>query len=126
MKCVINKVKDVRVLLSISKRASLNEVILNNFFIVNNVRPLIYLCYLLLPNLLFDVLHRWMVLRLTGGRKLLCLPISAKTRDSWNMRRKKVKKKDQYQYLGNCPPTPPLTCCWVRGGVGGQLSRCWY
>ena len=54
----------------------------NNFFIVNNVRPLIYLCYLLLPNLLFDVLHRWMVLRLTGGRKLLCLPISAKTRDS--------------------------------------------
>ena len=78
MKCVINKMKDVRVLLSIS----LNEVILNNFFIVNNVRPLIYLCYLLLPNLLFDVLHRWMVLRLTGGRKLLCLPISAKTRDS--------------------------------------------
>ena len=82
MKCVINKMKDVRVLLSISKRASLNEVILNNFFIVNNVRPLIYLCYLLLPNLLFDVLHRWMVLRLTGGRKLLYLPISAKTRDS--------------------------------------------
>ena len=82
MKCVINKMKDVRVLLSISKRASLNEVILNNFFIVNNVRPLIYLCYLLLPNLLFDVLHRWMVLRLTVGRKLLCLPISAKTRDS--------------------------------------------
>ena len=40
---------------------------------------------------------------------------------------------DQYQYLGNCPPTPPLTQqqsidnklgqCWVRGGVGGQLPR---
>ena len=40
---------------------------------------------------------------------------------------------DQYQYLGNCLPTPPLTniylnllsidCCWVKGGVGGQLPR---
>ena len=70
MKCVINKMKDIRVLLSISKRASLNEVILNNFFIVNNVRPLIYLCYLLLPNLLFDVLHRWMVLRRGYSKQL--------------------------------------------------------
>ena len=40
----------------------------------------------------------------------------------------------QYQYLGNCPPTPPpppninpnlssIDCCQVRGGVGGQLPR---
>ena len=43
---------------------------------------------------------------------------------------------DQYQYLGNCPPTPPLTqqqsidknlglmLGW--GGVGEQLFRYWY
>ena len=31
---------------------------------------------------------------------------------------------DQYQYLGNCPPTPPLTR--RRGEVGGQLPRYWY
>ena len=47
------------------------------------------------------------------------------------------EKSDQYQYLGNCPPTPPLTqhpninllsidYCWVRGGVGGQLPRYLY
>ena len=42
-----------------------------------------------------------------------------------------MEKLDQYQYLGNCPPTPPLTqqesidnmLGWVRGGLGGQLPR---
>ena len=50
----------------------------------------------------------------------------------------KVNKQnlDQCQYLGKCPPTPPqpninlnllsIDCCWVWGGVGGQLSRYWY
>ena len=43
---------------------------------------------------------------------------------------------DQYQYLENYPPIPPqpninpkflsIDCCWVRGGVGGQLPRYWY
>ena len=33
-------------------------------------------------------------------------------------------RQDQYQYLGNCPPTSPLRR--VRGGVGGQLPRYWY
>ena len=42
-----------------------------------------------------------------------------------------IEISDQYQYLGNCPPTPPnptLTpdCCWVRGGVSGQFPRYWY
>ena len=82
---VMNKIKDDSVLHSISL----------NFFILSNIRRWLLLCYLLLPNLSFDVLHRRRVLRLIGGRKLLCLPISAKTRDSWNMRRKKVKKKKE-------------------------------
>ena len=37
---------------------------------------------------------------------------------------------DHYTFLGNCPPTPPLSqhfplCekCWLRGGVGGQFPR---
>ena len=36
-----------------------------------------------------------------------------------------------YTFLGNCPPTPPLSQhyfslrakCWLRGGVGGQFPR---
>ena len=27
----------------------------------------------------------------------------------FDRKRKKMEKSDQYQYLGNCPPTPPLT-----------------
>ena len=57
---------------------------------------------------------------------------------TWNKILNDYKKfLDQYQYLGNCPPTPPLTQqqsidnklglkCWVKGGVGGQLPRYWY
>ena len=34
---------------------------------------------------------------------------------------------DQFRFMGNCPPTPPLTSlgakCWVTGGVGGQFPR---
>ena len=40
---------------------------------------------------------------------------------------------DQFWFLGNCPPTPPLVNintyfslrakCWAREGVGGQFSR---
>ena len=43
------------------------------------------------------------------------------------------ERVDQYQYLGNYPPTPPLTqqqsidnrlgLMLGRGGVGGQLAR---
>lgn len=51
-----------------------------NFFFVNNDE--FFCVFFLLPNLLFDILHRWRVLRLTGGRKLLYLPISASTRNS--------------------------------------------
>ena len=41
-----------------------------------------------------------------------------------------LQKLDQYQYLGNCPPTPNNNLlitswgkCWVMGGVGGQLTK---
>ena len=39
---------------------------------------------------------------------------------------------DCYMFLGNCPPTPPLSQhlyfslkakCWIRGEVGGQFPR---
>ena len=36
---------------------------------------------------------------------------------------KVIHISDQYQYLSNCPPTPPLTQRWVRGGVGGHISN---
>ena len=62
----------------------LKEVTLINFFFVNNHE--FFCVFFLLPNLWFDILYRWRVLRLTGGCKLLYLPISASTMDSWIMR----------------------------------------
>ena len=42
-----------------------------------------------------------------------------------------VDDADQFRFLGNCPPTPPLSKrkryfslrakCWFRGGVGGRF-----
>ena len=44
----------------------------------------------------------------------------------------KYDKNGHYTFLGNCPPTLPLSqhfalsekcLCWLRGGVGGQFPR---
>ena len=46
---------------------------------------------------------------------------------------KNVLKPDRFRFLGNCPPTPPLSqhfalserrvLCWLRGGVGGSFPE---
>ena len=33
-----------------------------------------------------------------------------------------IKSVDQYQYLGNCPPTPPLTCYQLTVVESGEGS----
>ena len=35
-----------------------------------------------------------------------------------------MKKKDQYQYLGNCPPTPPMTQQQSIGFGEGLVGSC--
>ena len=88
------------------------EVILIDFSVVSNVSSWVLLCWLLLPNLVWysssltrhavfvtlihlnsaNKVESWNSLdgfEMRKGCEVICLPIPASKRDSWNMRRKK-------------------------------------
>ena len=49
------------------------------------------------------------IITTTKGRKRLELILKGRKGKTEHVPDHIIKKWDQYQYLGNCPPTPPLT-----------------